>query len=73
MQFNLSDTRTTMALSDTSEKAREVYFQRLEQMTPSERLRLGASLWRWETPCSAPPCGGSTRTRTKPKSSLKLR
>ena len=34
-----------MALSDTSAKAREVYFQRLRGMTASERLGLGAALW----------------------------
>lgn len=34
-----------MAQSDTSEKARAVYFQRLAGMTPAERLRIGASLW----------------------------
>jgi Rv0078B-related antitoxin len=34
-----------MAWSDTSEKARAVYFERLRQMTPSERLALGAALW----------------------------
>ena len=39
------DTRSTVALSDTSEKAREVYFQRLRGMTASERLGLGAALW----------------------------
>jgi hypothetical protein len=34
-----------MALSDTSPKAREVYFQRLREMTPAQRLDLGAALW----------------------------
>jgi hypothetical protein len=34
-----------VVLSDTSEKAREVYFRRLKEMTASERLRLGAALW----------------------------
>jgi hypothetical protein len=34
-----------VAFSDTSQKAREVYFQRLKEMTPSERLTLGAALW----------------------------
>jgi hypothetical protein len=33
------------ALSDTSPKAREVYFRRLAEMTPSERLGIGAALW----------------------------
>lgn len=40
----LRDTRSTV-LSDTSEKVREVYFQRLRGMTASERLELGAALW----------------------------
>jgi hypothetical protein len=34
-----------VVLSDTSEKAREVYFRRLKGMTASERLGLGAALW----------------------------
>ena len=34
-----------MAVSDTSEKTREVYFQRLKEMTAAERLRLGVALW----------------------------
>jgi hypothetical protein len=34
-----------VTFSDTSLKAREVYFQRLKGMTPSERLGLGAALW----------------------------
>lgn len=38
-------TRSTVALEDTSEKAREVYFRRLNEMTPSERLGLGVALW----------------------------
>ncbi len=41
----MRDTRSTVALSDTSEKAREVYFGRLKGMTASERLGLGAALW----------------------------
>jgi hypothetical protein len=32
-------------LSDTSPRAREVYFQRLKEMTPSERLSVAAALW----------------------------
>ncbi|HEY7302783.1 MAG TPA: hypothetical protein VH601_01610 [Bryobacteraceae bacterium] len=32
-------------MSDTSEKAREVYFRRLKGMTASERLELAATLW----------------------------
>ena len=31
--------------SDTSESAREVYFQRLKEMTPSERLAVGVARW----------------------------
>jgi hypothetical protein len=34
-----------MALSDTSPEAREVYFRRLAEMTPSERISIGAALW----------------------------
>ena len=34
-----------MKLSDTSPRAAEVYFRRLAEMTPSERLNLGAALW----------------------------
>jgi len=34
-----------MTLSDTSPGAREVYFRRLAEMTPSERVRIGAALW----------------------------
>ena len=34
-----------MALSDTGSKAREVYLQRLAEMTPSERTNIGAALW----------------------------
>lgn len=41
----MRDTRSTVVLTDTSEKAREVYFRRLKEMTASERLALGASLW----------------------------
>lgn len=33
------------SLSDTSPKAREVYVRRLAEMTPSERLNIGAALW----------------------------
>jgi hypothetical protein len=31
---------------DTSPEAREAYFRRLAEMTPSERLCIGAALWR---------------------------
>ena len=34
-----------MELSDTSPKAQEVYFRRLREMTPSERINLGIALW----------------------------
>lgn len=34
-----------MTLSDTSTVAGEVYFCRLAEMTPSERLSIGAALW----------------------------
>jgi hypothetical protein len=34
-----------MTLSDTSPGAREVYFRRLAEMTPSERIGVGAALW----------------------------
>jgi Rv0078B-related antitoxin len=34
-----------MALSDTSPQASEVYYRRLAEMTPSERLSVGAALW----------------------------
>jgi len=41
----LRDTRSTVALRDTSQKAGKVYFRRLNGMTPSERLGWGAALW----------------------------
>jgi hypothetical protein len=34
-----------VALTDTSPKSSQVYFQRLKAMTPAERSRLGAALW----------------------------
>jgi len=34
-----------VAFSDTSPEAQEIYFQRLKEMTPSERLSVGAALW----------------------------
>jgi hypothetical protein len=34
-----------MTPSDTSPRASEVYFRRLAEMTPSERLSVGAALW----------------------------
>ena len=34
-----------MTLIDTSPEARETYFRRLAEMTPSERLGVGAALW----------------------------
>jgi hypothetical protein len=41
----MRDTRSTVALSDTSPKAREVYLQQLAELTPAERVRLGTALW----------------------------
>lgn len=32
--------------SDTSPEVQEVYFRRLAEMTPAERLSVGAALWR---------------------------
>ena len=34
-----------MTLSDTSPRAREVYFRRLAEMTPSERIDIGVALF----------------------------
>ena len=34
-----------MAFSDTSEGASEVLYRRLAEMTPSERVAIGAALW----------------------------
>jgi hypothetical protein len=34
-----------VAASDTSAKASEVYYRRLAEMTPAERLRIGVALW----------------------------
>jgi hypothetical protein len=34
-----------MALSDTSPQASEAYYRRLAEMTPSERLSVGAALF----------------------------
>ena len=34
-----------MPLSDTSPHARAIYFRRLAEMTPAERLNIAASLW----------------------------
>jgi hypothetical protein len=34
-----------MTLSDTSLEPREVCFRRLAEMTPSERIGIGAALW----------------------------
>jgi len=35
-----------MALSDTSPAMEEAYFRRLAELTPSERVRIAAELWR---------------------------
>ncbi|MBV9301261.1 MAG: hypothetical protein JOY53_04015 [Acidobacteriaceae bacterium] len=42
----MRDTRNTVTFSDTSQKASEIYFQRLKSLTRSERLGLTAALWR---------------------------
>lgn len=42
----MRDTKRAVALSDISPKAREVYFRRLIEMTPSERLDIGVALWK---------------------------
>lgn len=42
----MGDTRFRVKLSDTSPKASQVYFERLAAMTPSERVRIGAALWK---------------------------
>jgi hypothetical protein len=34
-----------VTLSDTSPEARRVYYRRLAEMTPSERVRIGVALW----------------------------
>ena len=34
-----------MTLSDTSPRAQDVYIRRLAEMTPSERIGIGAALW----------------------------
>ena len=41
----MSDSRSTVALIDTSPKAYEFYVQRLKERTPSERVALGVALW----------------------------
>ena len=41
----LSDTERTMTPSDTSPRAWEVYFRRLAEMAPSERIGIAAALW----------------------------
>lgn len=35
-----------MASRDTSPEAANVYFDRLKQMTPSQRVNIGVELWR---------------------------
>ena len=42
----MRDTQRAVALSDTSHKVAELYFRRLTEMTPSERLGIGAALWK---------------------------
>lgn len=34
-----------MSFGDTSQQVQAVYFGRLAEMTPAERVRIGASLW----------------------------
>jgi hypothetical protein len=34
-----------VALSDTSPKAEEVYFQRIAEITPAERVQIAIRLW----------------------------
>lgn len=41
----MMDTERGMTVSDTSEKARDVYFRRLAEMTPAERLDVGVALF----------------------------
>lgn len=45
-QHTLRHTGGTVSQVDTSPKARDAYFRRLAEMTPSERLAVGAALWR---------------------------
>ena len=45
-QQSLRHTGGTVSQVDTSPKARDAYFRRLAEMTPSERLAVGAALWR---------------------------
>lgn len=42
----MRDTQGVLALSDTSPEVLDVYFRRLTEMTPSERLAIGAALWK---------------------------
>ncbi len=39
------DTEVSSMPSDTSASARQVYLDRLAEMTPSERIEMGAALW----------------------------
>jgi|SRR3974377_299018 hypothetical protein len=39
------DTGNEMPVDDTSQRAREVYFRRLAEMTPCERIGVGVALW----------------------------
>lgn len=45
-EHTLRPTAGTVSQVDTSPKARDAYFRRLAEMTPSERLAVGAALWR---------------------------
>lgn len=40
-----ADIQNTVEFTDTSQKTRKAYFDRLKEMTPSERLSLGIALW----------------------------
>lgn len=41
----MRDPRSTVPLSDTSARASEVYYRRLAELTPAERVRIGVRLW----------------------------
>lgn len=45
-EWTLRHTGWTVSQVDTSPKTRDLYFRRIAEMTPSERLAVGAALWR---------------------------
>ena len=45
MSHRMRHTRSTVAPDDTSPKALAVYFNRLRELSPSERVRIGVGLW----------------------------